>query len=153
MTTPKRPLHAVPESDTSTTTEKEHPDMNSDHNPSPAEDTAQPVRIPPRPGGMFEVYNDLFCAVLGLVLDAVAVLAAVVYYRNGVIPTWLDSHGGHWAWLGAGAITTLFVFGELPDTLARLNDAMWELDEHRTAALTARIDAALAADTDGGEQR
>ena len=67
--------------------------------------------------------SDLVCAVIRAVCDAVFVIAAVPFWRDGSIPTVLDSVGGRWPWLAAGTVAGGFVLDEVPGALYQLNDA------------------------------
>lgn len=106
---------------------------------------------------LIEPWHPLVCAVVGLTLDAVLVLVVVHYVRNGVIPTWLDTHGGHWAWAGAGAFAAV-VAGELFENVCRL---VWEageaLDRHHMRVLADRFATAgldcRSGGTSGDERR
>lgn len=104
-----------------------------------------------------EPWHPLVCAVFGVTFDVVAVLVVVHYSRSGVIPTWLDTHGGHWAWLGAGAFAAV-VLGELFDNVCRLVWAAGEaFDRRRMRAVADRLAAAgldrPTGATTAGEQR
>jgi len=71
-------------------------------------------------------WNELACAVLAVLIDVVVIAAGVHFFRNGLIPTWLDTYG-QWAWFGAGAVAGLFALAELPNALSRFNRAFWWL--------------------------
>jgi hypothetical protein len=86
-----------------------------------------------------EPWSELTGAVTGLALDVVLGLTAWAYIRNGVIPTWLDTHGRQ-GWMGAGAVAGLFLLAELPDAVLRLYRAVCErLDRRYLDALAAPI--------------
>jgi hypothetical protein len=61
---------------------------------------------------------------------AVALIAAAGVawsFHAGVIAPWLDANGGHWAWMGAGALVAFLVLDELPDSLRLLDEALIRL--------------------------
>jgi hypothetical protein len=175
MTTPKRPLHAVPEpGGPSTTTfpwagstnhheDNTHTDGTSDQerdpmsgiNTSPSRNVIEKENVMKTWARrvFVEPWNELVCAVIGLAVDVILGLVALAYMRNGVIPTWLDEHG-HLAWMGAGAVAALFLLSELRVSLLRLYNAVWEsLDRRYMKAVAARLAAADLAVLDGGEHR
>lgn len=169
MTTPNRPLYAVPEpggpsaltfpragsanhqddSNTATTDEERHGMSTDNHNQLITEMTQEREDLVAdglEPRGVFGIYNDFTCAVLGLVLDAVVILAVAGYWDNGFIPAWLDTHG-HWAWLGAGALGWVLLV-EVLGALVRLDDETGRLVRHRRRARNAEFLRAAS-----GEQR
>ncbi len=85
----------------------------------------------------------LLLAAFVLAFDLAALIAAVHYMRNGVIPTWLDAHGGQWAWMGSGAFAGWFVLDALPLDADRFHHAAWWLAHRPAPVHIAR---------DGGEQ-
>ncbi|MGI8814874.1 MAG: hypothetical protein ACR2G2_06180 [Pseudonocardia sp.] len=87
------------------------------------------------PRGVFGIYNDLGCAVLGLLLDVVMVAAVAHYWDSGLIPGWLDTHGGRWAWLAAGAAGAVLL-ADLAAAVIRLDREAGRLLVHRRAART-----------------
>ncbi|HEY9418416.1 MAG TPA: hypothetical protein VIQ30_26940 [Pseudonocardia sp.] len=98
------------------------------------------------PRGVFGIYNDLVCAVLGVLLDVSMVLAVIHYWDNGIIPIWLDAHG-HWYWLGAGALAGMFL-SALAEAVLQLDYEAQRVGDHR---LRMRIAEALR--SDAGERR
>lgn len=179
MTTPRRPLHVVPEpggpsattspragstnhqdytTDEYAETDQERTTMDQTHTSSGNTTGQHESRLVTWLRRVFlDPWHPLVCAVVGLTLDAVLVLVVVHYSRNGVVPTWLDTHGGHWAWLGAGAFAAV-VLGELFDNVCRLVWAAGEaLDRRHMRAVADRLAAAgldrpIGA-TSGGDRR
>jgi hypothetical protein len=86
-----------------------------------------------------QAISDLVCAVMRVVCDVVFVIAAVHFWRDGSIPALLDSVGGRWPWLAAGAVAGGFVLDELPGALDQLNaaceDVLWAWAEQVPAPL------------------
>lgn len=86
-----------------------------------------------------QAINDLVCAVLRVVFDVVFVIAAVHFWRDGTLPALLDSVGGRWPWLAAGAVAGGFVFDEVSGALDQLSaaceDVLWVWAEHVPAPL------------------
>lgn len=176
MTTPKRPLHAVPDPGGSSATtfpragstnhqhdSADNPTRNGmtdqERNPMSGIDTNTSKNAIEEEQVMrkwarrvfVEPWNEVVCALIGVAVDVVIALVAHAYIRNGVIPTWLDGHG-HLAWMGAGAAAALFLLGEIPGALLRLYHAVWEsLDRRYMKALAARLAAADLAVVDDGE--
>jgi hypothetical protein len=99
-----------------------------------------------KPRGVFGIYNDLVCAVLGVLLDVAMALAVIHYWDNGDIPNWLDAHG-HWYWLGAGALAAWFT-SALAEAVLQLDHEAQRVGDHR---LRMRIAEALR--SDAGERR
>ncbi len=95
-----------------------------------------------------EPWNAVVCAVIGLGLDLAVVLVGVHYLRNGVLPAWLDAHGGPWAWMAVGALAAVFL-GELLDNVTRLYHSVTEaLEGRHMRAIADRL-----AGVEGGERR
>lgn len=171
----RRRLRAVPEPGSSSAAtlpqagSVNHQDTHNDHDPTGQErdvmngvgntttDKSNECGVHPGPAlarwarrVFVEPWNDVVCAVVGLTLDTIMVLICVHYVRNGVISTWLDTHGGHWAWAVAGAFAAV-VLGELLDNLARLHHlACGALDRRHMRAIANRL-AAAGLDSPSGE--
>lgn len=74
---------------------------------------------------------DLGCTAFALIVDLLVIVAAVHFFRTGFLPGWLDSHGGTWAWFGAGAAACWWVLVETPDALSQLTGAYWQRSSDR----------------------
>jgi hypothetical protein len=81
---------------------------------------------------------DLGCTAFALLVDLLAIAAAVHFFHTGLLPGWHEHHGGTWAWFGAGADACWWVLVETPDAAAQLAGAWWQLSTDR---LYARIAA------------
>jgi hypothetical protein len=178
MTTPRHPLHVVPEpggpsaktfpragsanheddsTDQLTTTDEEHNAMSGTTTTS-TNGTGEQLNERGEIGisgwarrVFIEPWSELTGAVIGLALDVVLGLIALAFIRNGVIPAWLDTHGRQ-GWMGAGAVAGLYLLAELPDAVLRLYGAVCErLDRRYLDALTAPTATAVGAGVAGGE--
>jgi len=112
-------------------------DTNSDHTPD------EPVSAQLRRRRIADAWVQLGCCVFALVVDLLVIAAGVHFFRTGFLPTWLDGHGGVWAWFGAGALACWWVGVETPHAISQLGFAHSQLTSER---LQARFAAVLGED-------
>ncbi len=154
--TDRRRLRAVPATHEHDPSDQERDAMNETGSTNSGnERDSQPAAVPVRwaRAVFVEPWNAVVCAVIGLTLDLAVVLVGVHFVRNGVIPAWVDAHGGHWTWMALGALAAVFL-GELLDNVARLYHSVWDaLDRRQMRAIADRLAAAGLDRPGGGEHR
>jgi hypothetical protein len=148
MNTPGKPLRAVPDPTGYSAKSAKHQNgtkeddlMNTDTNTAqpPGELTEAELRRQRIAGAWIE----LGCTAFALIVDLLFIAVAAYFFHTGLLPGWLDGHGGVWAWFGAGAVACWWVLVETPHALSQLRWAYWQLYSDR---LDARIADALAED-------
>ena len=105
----------------------------------------EPVSAQLRRQRIADAWVQLGCCVFALLVDLLLIAVGVHLFRTGFLPTWLDGHGGTWAWFGAGAVACWWVGSETPNAISQLGAAQSQLTSER---LQARFAAALGEDWD-----